>query len=73
MRLGLVSIYNLYMTNKSLNDTLAVNSPFQTLATDFSSNLKTGSNTLTLHTPETLSSLSKSIISLLNTHLALFV
>ena len=58
----------IYDPQKSLNDTLAVDSPFQTLAVDFSSNL-----TLPLRTPETLSSLSKSRISLFNAHPALFV
>ena len=42
MRSGLVSIYIyicMYMTKKSLNDSLAVDSPFQTIAIDFLSNL----------------------------------
>ena len=49
---------------KCLNDTLAVDSPIQTLAVDFSSNLYTSSTTV----PS--SSLSKSRISLFNGHLA---
>ena len=57
---------------KSLNGTLAVNLPFQTLMVEFSLNL-IYRLALPLHPPETLSSLSKSRISSFNVHLALFV
>ena len=60
----------MYMTPKSLNGTLVVYSPFQTLVVNFSSNYRL---VLPLRAPETLSSLSKSRISLFNVHLALFV
>ena len=58
-----------YDPPKSLKGTLAVDLPFQTLTVDFSSNLLTR----LLCAPETLSSLSKSSISLFNVHIALFV
>ena len=54
----------------SLNGTLVVDLPIQTSAVDFSLIYRLA---LQLHAPETLSSLSKSRISLFNTHLALFV
>ena len=56
-----------YDPPKSLNGTLAVDLPFQTLAIDYLPNLSP------LHTPEMLSSMSKSRISLFNADLALFV
>ena len=56
---------------ESLNGTLAVDLPFQTLAVDFLSNLYRLA--LPLRAPETTSSLSKSRISLFNVPLALFV
>ena len=60
-----------YDPKKNLNDTLAVDSPFQTLAVDISSNIYRLA--LPLCTPETLSSLSKSRITLINVHHAIFV
>ena len=59
--------YIYYVTPKSLK---AVDSPFQTLAVDFSLIYVLA---LPLRAPETLSLLSKSRISLFNAHLALFV
>ena len=60
----------MYVYIESLNCTLVVDSPFQILVVDFSLNLRTSSTT---RTPEMLSLLSKSRISLFNVHLALFV
>ena len=60
-----------YDPKKNLNDTLAVDSPFQTLAVDVSSNIYRLA--LPLCTPEMLSSLSKSIITIINVHLAVYV
>ena len=59
-----------YDPPKSLNVTLALDLPFQTLAVDFLPNLKTSSITAR---SRNASSLSKSRISLFNVHLALFV
>ena len=68
----LVSIYMYsYDPKKNLNDTLAVDSPFQTLAVDVSSNIYRLA--LPLCTPEMLSSLSKSRITVINVHLTIFV
>ena len=55
---------------KYLNRTLEIDSPFQTFAVGFSSIYRLA---LPLRAPETLSSLSKSRISILNAHLTLFV
>ena len=68
--IGVVHNYNvcMYVTKKSLNGTLAVDSPFQTLVVEIFYGLA-----LPLCAPETLSSFSKSRISLFNEHLALFI
>ena len=55
---------------KSLNVTLVVNLPFQTLAVDFCRIYRLH---LPLRSPETLSSLSKSRISFFNANVPLFV
>ena len=54
---------------KSVNGTVAVDSPFQTLAVS----RQIYRLALPLRAPETLSSLSKSRISSFNAHLALFI
>ena len=65
-------IVHMFVDQKKLNRTLAIDSPFQTFAVgplvEFMDYVA-----LSLHTPETLSSLSKTKISLFNAHLALFV
>ena len=61
----------MYVTPNKFEWTLAVHSTFQTLAVDFL--VEFIRLALLLHTPETLSSSSKSRIFLYNAHLALFV
>ena len=53
----------LWTKNFFLNRTLAIDSPFQTFAV----------GQIYMHTPKTLSSLSKSRISIFNAHITLFV
>ena len=67
---GLVSIYMFIClwTKKYLNRTLAIDSPFQTFA-----RISRRIYRLPLRAPETLSSLSKSRISIFNAHLTPFV
>ena len=55
----------MYVTPQKLNGTIVVDSSFQTLVIDFSPSYRLD---LPLHTPEMLSSLSISRISLFNTH-----
>ena len=64
-----VHLYNI-CPPQSLNDTLVVDSSLQTLAVTSRQIYRLA---LPLHTPEMLSSLSKSRISLFNAHLSLFV
>ena len=54
--------YNMFVDEKIIESYLAIDSPFQTFAV-----------ALPLRTLETLSSLSKSRISIFNVHLTLFV
>ena len=56
---------------KNLNRNLAIDSPFQTFAVRTSRRIY--SLALLLRAPETLSSLSKSRISIFNVHLTLFI
>ena len=58
-------------TKKNLNRTLAIDSPFQTYTVGLL--IEFTRLALPLRAPETLSSLSKSWVSIFNTYLALFV
>ena len=69
--MGTIFLVYIYGRKKYLNRTLEIDSPFQTFGSRTSRRIYRLA--LTLCAPETLSSLSKSRISLFNAHLTLFV
>ena len=66
-----IYIYMSVVENKNFNCTLEIDSPFQTLTSRTSRRIYR--LTLLLRAPETLSSLSKSRISIFNAHLTLLI